>query len=828
MKAEAEYPAIYQPSLWQQRFHALNRMGVNEALGAGSAGPGKSLALLMDIADQIAIEHERCSNPKHPHHIAWGQSKGWALHLRRTRLQLEQTIKNSHKLFKALDPGATWNEQKSTWTFTSGFSYQFGHCKDPNDWESYMSSEFTAIYWDELTAFLEEQYDQICTRLRSTDPVLSKMLRIRAMSNPLMRQEGGEKVVIKDPHWVRRRFVDKAPQGNVLFKKKLVGHDGVVSYHKWIYLPARLTDNPNKEFVKQYELQLLKSKPHIRQALLEGDWYVTVGSFFAEYWNKSLHVCKPFKIPSDWRVFRSMDWGFKAPGCIHWFALDDEGTLWLFKELRFQGKTDEEVAAMVKAVEESYDLWDSKRKSSRITGPADTQLWEQRGGAGKNMGQVFADKGVPWTKADKKSRQTNAGHVIKRLEDHDSGTKTPALVIFDTCKWIIQVLPSIQTSQHNSEEPQDGGDDHPYDCVDGSTRVTTVRGSVRIDELAPGELVLSTDGCFYPCSAPRLVHRGAETLRVEVGERVLFATPNHRVLCADGIWRRVDQLRTGMYAYAPWIREWSAQQSRSSMGPGTTSADSISKETVGDCIERFGSAQTVGRYPKGSMSTTGMRTERTMPARTSNLSKGASITGSITLGGIMTSCARWLRRGVSLLRSGIGALKASAGTESTRRCQSSGTEGNLRLPSAQFVEQICSTEAAMALASTALQHATRNSVAALESTTRNEYALPAGSTTWLAGSRVKPPVHGRAVRIGSVTEDDPRDVWCLGVPGMGAFVAEGVVVSNSLAYGCAFASRGKAAIPPKLEPKSEWDDEDEDDAPTKQRRGRHGYGQELC
>jgi hypothetical protein len=290
------------------------------------------------------------------------------------------------------------------------------------------------------------------------------MLRIRAMSNPLMRHEG-ETFTVKDPNWVRNRFVKAAPEGNVVFKKKLVRSDGSVEWHKWCYMPAKLTDNPNKEFVKQYEAQLLKQKPHIRAALLDGDWFVTAGSFFAEYWDRKIHVCRPFKPSREWRFFRSMDWGFKAPGCLHWWALDDENTLYAIKELRFQGKTADEVAAMVKVIELDLGLWDERADSSRITGPADNQLWEQRGHAGKNMGEVFHAKGVPWVKADKKSRQTNAMHLIKRLVDHEDKTKVPGIVFFESCRWILEVLPAIQTDPHDSESPADGGEDHPLDST---------------------------------------------------------------------------------------------------------------------------------------------------------------------------------------------------------------------------------------------------------------------------------------------------------------------------------------------------------------------------
>jgi hypothetical protein len=474
---------IYRPSEWQQAFHDTVGQGIDEVLGAGSAGPGKTLCLTMDIMDQVAVEHERCTDPNHAFPLIWGTSAGWALHLRRTVKMLKQTIALSHRMFRAVDPGATWSESETTWTFSSGLKYQFGHCKDPHDYEQYMSSAFTAIYFDELTGFEEEQYDQISTRLRSDDPVLSKMLRIRSMSNPLMRTEG-ESFSVKDANWVRKRFVDPCREGNVIFKRKLTRADGTHSYTKWVYMPAKLSMNPNKAFVAQYELQLLKQKPHIRAALLDGNWYITVGSFFAEYWKERMHIVRPFRVSSEWRIFRSMDWGFKAPGCIHWFALDDENTLYVIYELRFQGKTADEVAAMVQATEELLGFWDERGKCSRITGPADTQLWEQRGESGENKAESFRKKGVMWLPADKKSRQTNAQHLIKRLTDHEEETKTPGIVFFTSCKWIIQVLPSIQTNPQNTEEPMDGGDDHPYDsCVYGCAYAS--KGKAAIPPMRP-------------------------------------------------------------------------------------------------------------------------------------------------------------------------------------------------------------------------------------------------------------------------------------------------------------------------------------------------------
>lgn len=451
---------LYTPSRWGEVFHTLD---LEEALGAGAAGPGKTLVLLMDPLPQIMLEHERCRDPDHPYKMFWGQSTGWALHLRRTLRMLEQTIARSHRIFPGIDPGAKYDSQKTTWRFTSGYHYQFGHCKDPNSWEDYFSNEYTHIGFDELVQFEEEQYDQISTRCRSSDPILRKMLKVRAMSNPLMRRDASDSFSVRNPQWVRQRFVDPAPEGRVILKRRLERADGTIEWRRWIYLPATLYDNPNKEFVRDYEATLLNAKPHIRQALLYGNWYITAGSFYAEEWNARLHICDPFNIPDDWPRFRSMDWGYKRPGCVHWWAMDEDDNLYCEREYTFQGKTATEVAKRIREIERDARLWKSGR--SLITGPADTQLWEQRGESAMSKADEFARVGVGWISADKRSRQRNAERVLERLKDHQAGSTTPGLVFFRNCRQAIKTLPAIQADPTDPECPQDGGDDHWHDSI---------------------------------------------------------------------------------------------------------------------------------------------------------------------------------------------------------------------------------------------------------------------------------------------------------------------------------------------------------------------------
>ena len=451
---------VYVPSRWGSEFMSLDH---DEALGAGAAGPGKSVVLLWEPLPQIAIEHERAFNKEHPQHIEPGSSVGWALHLRRALTMLDETLARAARWFPLIDPNVRFDASRLTYHFSSGYRYQFGHCFELNDWEKYLSAQFTIILYDELIQFTEEQYDQIRSRLRSSDPVLSKMLKVRAMSNPMMRKRSSENFALGDPQWVKRRFVDPAPDGKVTLSKDLKLRSGKTVKHTWIYWPATLYDNPDPIFIENYEKTLASLPMHIQQALRYGSWEITEGSFFGGEWRKNLHVCEPFDIPTSWPVFRAMDWGHKKPGQVNWFAMDDDDNLWCFYEWRFQGLQDVEAAVRIREVEKKLGLW--KDKKSLITGPADTQLWEMRGDGVKSKAQTFAEMGVPWVQADKRSRQRNSELLMQRLKDHQGGTTTPGIVFFNTCRHMISTIPGVQTSQKNPEEPADGGDDHALDVA---------------------------------------------------------------------------------------------------------------------------------------------------------------------------------------------------------------------------------------------------------------------------------------------------------------------------------------------------------------------------
>lgn len=442
--------SVYTPSEWGMRFHQST---ANEVLGGGAAGMGKSIVLLWDpIVNQAVVEHARCTGQlldqlppwladlcrKHP--IRKGESEGHALHMRRTMPQLLETIDRSLRMFPKFDPGAEYSKEFHRWTFTSGYKYTFGHCRETNSHKDYLSKQYTELLLDEANQFEQNQYDELDGRVRSGDPVLKHLKRTRLCSNPA-------------PGWLKDYFVTPEPKGHTVLRRKLV--DPLTGEWEWktrLFLPARLDDNPDKAFVRDYKFKLLGKPSHMRARYLYGDWDSTEGGYFEDDWNPGVHVIEPFKIPREWPKFRSMDWGFKAPGTVGWFAMDPDGNLYLFYEFNFKLMRDHEVAKRIIEIEKKFGFWNDRKRRSRLTGVADTQLWEERGDSGKSKAAVFGDHGIFWQPADKASLQRGAERVTERLRSYDEKT-CPGLMVFEGCKETRAMFASIPIDERDNLVP---------------------------------------------------------------------------------------------------------------------------------------------------------------------------------------------------------------------------------------------------------------------------------------------------------------------------------------------------------------------------------------
>lgn len=410
-----------------------------EVLYGGAAGGGKSFGLLADPMRYF-------SNPNFN-----------GLILRRTNDELRELIWKSQELYPKAFQGAKWAEKKSQWTFPSGAKLWLTYLERDQDVLRYQGQAFSYVAFDELTQYPTDfAWNYMRSRLRTTDPTLP--IYMRATTNPGGAGHG----------WVKRTFIDPAPANTKFVARDLESGEDMVYpdghekageplfYRRFI--PASLKDNPYLMDGGQYEANLLSLPEMQRRQLLEGDWAVADGAAFSEF-RSSVHVIEPYDIPTDWRRFRSCDYGYSSYSAVHWFAIDPSyGTLVNYRELYLSKHTGRDLA---KAVIEAEG-------SERIDyGVLDSSCWHNRGQLGPSIAEEMISQGTRWRPSDR----TNGARVAGKNRFHevlkiDEDTGLPGIQFFNTCRQIIADLPVIPADPRGSDDIDPRyASDHAYDSV---------------------------------------------------------------------------------------------------------------------------------------------------------------------------------------------------------------------------------------------------------------------------------------------------------------------------------------------------------------------------
>ena len=336
--------------------------------------------------------------------------------------------------------------------FHTGAVLRLRYCERDKDADNYLGHSYTRLYVEELGTWPDPApIRKLNATLRSAAGVPCRSIK---NSNP-----GGP-----GHTWIKAEYIDPAPLGFKLFRSKREGDDLLKCY-----IPARVGDN--KILMQQdpgYVGRIRASgPPQLVKAWLEGDWTVIQGAYFPEFTDS--HICRPFKIPRHWTLFKAMDWGSAVPYCVLWFAVASEsvrskdtiipkGALVVFREL-YGWNGEPNVGLRETAPQVARKIVDLEPKEQKLRyGVIDPSAYIESGGP--SIAETLHKHGATFRPADN-TRIAGWDQVRDRLK----GSDYPMLYIFDSCTELIRTLPLLQISPVNAEDADSDGEDHAPDTL---------------------------------------------------------------------------------------------------------------------------------------------------------------------------------------------------------------------------------------------------------------------------------------------------------------------------------------------------------------------------
>ena len=226
---------------------------------------------------------------------------------RRTYPELEGNhIRPLFQAFPMLRP--FWNESKKLLTLPNNSTLQFCHCNNEADVDLYQGREFHDLAIDEAGQWPEAMFRRLLGSNRSSQ----QGIRPRSIltGNPGGIGHGWLKRL-----FIERRFNERENSQDYAFIQALVDDNFALIENDPAYL-ARLESEPNEALRKAYRY---------------GDWNIFAGQFFQEI-SREIHLIKSFTIPGHWNRFGSYDYGFNHPAAFGWFANDEDGNTYLYRE----------------------------------------------------------------------------------------------------------------------------------------------------------------------------------------------------------------------------------------------------------------------------------------------------------------------------------------------------------------------------------------------------------------------------------------------------------------------------------------------------------------
>lgn len=329
-----------------------------------------------------------------------------------------------------------WNESKKLLSLPNGSTLQFCHCNNETDIDLYQGREFHDLAIDEAGQWTETMFRKLQGSNRSSKEGIKA--RTILTGNP-----GGI-----GHTWLKRIFIEKR------FNSRERKED-------YFFLQALVDDNPalidnDPEYVHKLEAEPNEA---LRKAYRYGDWDIFAGQFYGEL-RREIHYIPRFEIPSHWTRFGSYDFGFNHPAAFGWFACDEDGNIYLYREfIKNQLRVDQfaEVINQYSDTKElmpivaGHDCWTKKNVLKQGTSPT--------------IAEEFQNHGISLRRANI-DRINGAAQVRHHLawQSLANGQNKPRFYIFDTCPLSFDGLSRALVDPDRPEDvlKVDASENDPY------------------------------------------------------------------------------------------------------------------------------------------------------------------------------------------------------------------------------------------------------------------------------------------------------------------------------------------------------------------------------
>lgn len=330
-----------------------------------------------------------------------------------------------------------------------------------SDLDKIQGSEFQMVFIDESCQLEEKYIRMIRARCRINTSQRNNLIAFNKRNG--LKWVFPKMILASNPIgpstlWHKETFVDKG-------KNKPFIDEETKLPSRFIY--GTLLDN---EYIdaKEYVRNLIGlGDETLMQAFLYGNFDIASDGFvFGKYFDKEVHIVKPFKIPNGSILYRSLDWGYSDSTAVLWYYVTPNNETYIVGELVINKTEPEDIGGIIGDIDNVFIK--NGCRINQSSSPADTQIFAKTTSELSIMEQM---KPIKFCKAYKGKGSRVAGiYLIKQMLKNAKNSddfNSPKLFIFDTCECLIKDIESIQVDPKN---PFDANTNSPHDHTIDSLR----------------------------------------------------------------------------------------------------------------------------------------------------------------------------------------------------------------------------------------------------------------------------------------------------------------------------------------------------------------------